>query len=130
MRPRGISSAGPELPLVASRTIHEDEPATPASRAAMHAIRTPADPRTALLDRMSTFVLTVDSVGNIAYANAAAARALGAEAESPVGLPISLIAPEMVGTSWSAFLATLRASGVITTDTRLRTLDGGDVAAE
>jgi len=115
---------------VASRTIREDEPATPASRAAMHAIRTPADPRTALLDRMSTFVLTVDAAGNIAYANAAAARALGAEAESPVGLPISLIAPEMVGTSWSAFFATLRASGVITTDTRLRALDGGDVAVE
>src|SRR4051812_36175765 len=114
MRPRGTSSVGTDLPLVGSRTIREDEPATPASRAAMHAIRTVADPRTALLDRMSTFVLTVDAAGNIAYANAAAARALGAEAESPVGLPVSLIAPDLAGSSWSAFLATLRAGGVIT----------------
>jgi len=96
----------------------------------MHSLRTPADPRTALLDRMSTFVLTVDAAGNITYANAAAVRALGADEDSPVGLPISLIAPELVGASWSAFLATMRAGGVITRDTRLRGLDGSDLTAE
>ena len=66
MRSRGTISAGSDLPLAASRTIREDEPSTPASRAAMHSIRTAVDPRTALLDRMSTFVLTADVAGNIA----------------------------------------------------------------
>src|SRR4051812_29109283 len=128
MSSRGTVSVGSDFALATARSREEESPTT--SPRGLPPMRPSVDPRTTLLDRMSMLVLTVDAAGNVVYANASALRALGSEAESPVGLPISLVAPDLTGTSWSAFLATVRAAGVITTDTLLRAADGHPLPAE
>src|SRR5438552_1117391 len=89
-----------------------------------------SDPPAALIDRIPPVVLPIDAGGNVVYCNGAARRHLGAGSESPVGLPVRVLAPELVGEAWPVFVATLRATGKLTGETRLRSVDGRAVPVE
>src|SRR4051812_40134594 len=91
--PSNLAGGGP-------RSSPERAPSGDGEKADVHPSFGVSDPPAALLDRIPTLVLTIDAGGKVVYCNGAARRHLGAGSESPVGLPVTVLAPDLVGESW------------------------------
>jgi two-component system cell cycle sensor histidine kinase/response regulator CckA len=133
MRATGQSSGLSDVAVTAPRSSPERAAPSDGERAAVDLVHPSfgaADPPPALLDRIPTVVLTIDAGGNVIYANGAALSHLGAGADSPVGLPVAVLAPDLIRGAWPAFAATLRATGKLTVETGLRSVDGRLVPVE